>query len=567
MSFLSLIRPLFFSIFLLVFSSACNSKNVYISMTTSPERLRYLGKVLNPIKPFILSEDVKKVYINISKRGYRNRVEYPKETLKKLQDKYNSPSSNSSGFDGKVEFNWVDSDLGPITKILPAKHTICSQKDRYGKSLCNPKAQSKSDPLVISIDDDYQYNPQALSNLVKLMNENSDYSISAYAYKTGEITRWGIPITKGGLKFPIVQNSAQVVEGWGTIIYRIQDLDDELMRVLSQVSLECRLSDDLVISYSMAIGEKVRKNAPLLRLKDGMYEAITDIESLSGGSGLENWFNRENWDQFLTHIRTATEYGGITSRRQLRGSHTVISAIKSSDAVPNPSQPTEFKYLESDRLSGEVFVKPAEGDFIQVYGHRKVGFIGRDAFDQMIGQIESQREELTDVPQSLSSSSSSAADSLTTPAAASPAVSEVEEYRNKFQDLLQKSNLKIDGFKYQKCLKTLNHCTLNKQGKLKSREQILIDCLPQSQPMKASAPQSLATLEIEEKNDLEAEDLSERSRQVTPIIDFPGLDALLSDPDSEFELIKASSQDESHVLEAQESEQALGSTSVHGGTP
>ena len=491
-------------------------------MTTSPSRLTKLEKVLAPLKPFILSKDVNRVFIHISKRGYRNQEPYQQHTIERLQRRFNAPSSLEHGFDGKVQFNFVDMDYGPITKILPAKARICALTDAFDSSLCDIPVTPGADPLVISIDDDYLYHPEALQNLVRLMRNDTTRSVSAFAYKTGYIQNWGIPRSRGGLKFPNTQNSTQIVEGWGKIIYRVVDLDDELMKVLSQVSLECKLSDDLVISYALAIENRVRRNAALLKLQDGMYNELTDIYGLSGGSGLSGWFNQENWQQFIHHIKSHTEAGGIVLKPTHKLNEQTFSAISFSDIQKRSSEEEAFTYDPTDRIARDDLVdSKLDGDVIKVFGHRKVGFIGQQAFINLVNDIESQypsrshRSSAATYPSATYLSSSAAAVSTATASAStdihslsletsasasasasaitpttvastsfglsseSPtleSMSEKQLYERRFQALLIKSRLKIDGFKYKLCLERLNQCTYDAQGQLKSRDQILIDC-------------------------------------------------------------------------------------------
>lgn len=427
--------------------AGCNDpKRTYISMTTSPDRISSIDVLLEELRDYILSDEISKVYIHLP-RQYRNRDAYPAEKIRELKELFRRSKKDTEepGFDGKVEFNEIELDFGPMTKIAPAKEKICNQPDNKKAKVCSPQAKPSDDVFVISIDDDYTYQQEYLNKLVERIKADENSAVSAVAYKTGNIKNWGIKRGTPGQKFPDVRNSVDMIEGWGSIIYRVRDIDDELMKRLSQVSLECRLSDDLVISYVMGINQKLRKGGrPGRRLGP-----LTDVGALSAGSGLELWYNAAAWDAFKQFALTTPDVGGIVKKVQ---GHLVL---KHDEMQTKPFAPTDLVLEEVQGLEPKRNVK--------VFGHPKVGYVGQDAARALIARVEAEYPEVV---------------------AASMAGAMVpagNPYKKRFDGFLERSQMKIDGFKYSRCLRTLNQCSYDGAGILKSRERILSDCRPEVQ--------------------------------------------------------------------------------------
>ena len=459
---LRLLYSLVFGLFFAVSSVGCNEpKKTYISMTTSPDRLLTVDVLLNELREYILSDEVSKVYIHIP-RLYRNRTAYPADKMRELRELFRRSKNDKEdpGFDGKVEFNEIDFDLGPITKIAPAKAKICNQPENKKARICNPQAKASDDVFVISIDDDYTYRQDYLGHLVDGIKMPENSLVSVIAYKTGSIKNWGIKRGSAGQRFPNVQGSVDMVEGWGSIIYRARDIDDELMRRLSQVSLECRLSDDLVISYVMGINQKMRKGTS----PRGRLGALTDVGALSAGSGLESWYHAMAWDAFKQFTLTAPDVGGVVKQ------FNRVAVLKQPDMVRK-------RVAESDVIASEE-ARASGGPFVRVFGHPKVGYIGQDAARELMARVEGLYPDAG------------------VQAAVAAHGAEGNPYKKRFDEFLEHSQMKIDGFKYSRCLRTLNECSYDAAGALKSRERILADCQPEGLPEVHQMPEGEVRIEV-----------------------------------------------------------------------
>ena len=517
------IRFTFFLIFLSL-TSACLAygsppKKVYISMTTSPTRLKSIHVLLKKLQEWIVSDEVSKVYIHIPEK-YRNDEQnlYDPRRLGWLKELFSrsSRSSEHPGYDGKVEFNQIEFDYGPITKIAPVKSKLLSgQGDPSSVSSASP-ARSDEDAIVISIDDDYLYPPEYLKFLVDQLKERSiTETVSALAYKTGKVELWGIQKSASsqvvaGQKFPSVMSSVDMIEGWGGIAYRLEDLDSELMFRLSQRSLECRLSDDLVISFVMGINRKRKKTArypsqgALAAATAGvgaegrgerdlfggvggsLLVPLTDVGALSAGSGLENWFHAGAWDDFKRYILDNGGRSGQVSQLKISGG---AQAFPEDDDLDEEDLGSAIEALSTSTTSFSVLpfssmgsrkhlFDPAHdvlgtdrGDFVKIFGRSKIGFIGQKFAVDLISELEAQ--------------GAIERQALETEGLESQSKIEQMLYRNLFNRFVERSELKIDGFKYTRCLRSLNACAYSggPKPKLKSRDQILRDCGPEEREL------------------------------------------------------------------------------------
>lgn len=106
---------------------------IIVTLTTIPSRLPHLNKVISAIQNQSMKPDSIQLYLP---------REYSKRSLGKID-----PSKLPEG----VEIVWVDSDLGPATKILPATAKYINQPDTK----------------LIYCDDDKIYDPKWIERLVK----------------------------------------------------------------------------------------------------------------------------------------------------------------------------------------------------------------------------------------------------------------------------------------------------------------------------------------------------------------------------------------------------------------
>jgi hypothetical protein len=203
---------------------------VYISMTTSPGRVSKIHHVLDTLD----LRHVKNIFLNLPLRFSRDQSEYP------------LPMHLLQLYENKVKFLRPPKDLGPITKLLPAI--------QYAKD------QGEENAIVIVVDDDTAYPRGMVSEIIHSLSQHQNTVVAASAQ---DLPFWGIdrgkmpptPKNQGHACLESESSFCQVVEGFGSIGYPAGTVDVELMRRLadSRFSKECFVSDDLVISFSLAL--------------------------------------------------------------------------------------------------------------------------------------------------------------------------------------------------------------------------------------------------------------------------------------------------------------------------
>ena len=205
---------------------------VYLSMTSSPDRLKNIGLVLNLLD---LSH-VFQIHINLPK-FYRNdqKLTYRDKDIKFLE-----------GLDSHIRVYIVGEDLGPVTKILP---TLMRVKDG----------------LVISIDDDIGYPFDTISVLIragmkypKQVSCLGGFTLGGKGMETDYFkdTKWEHLWPTTVSKFPYID----IVEGFSGVVYPRKLISKSVVDRILELSKLCRLSDDLTISYSLAEHGIVRKS-------------------------------------------------------------------------------------------------------------------------------------------------------------------------------------------------------------------------------------------------------------------------------------------------------------------
>jgi len=118
-----------------------NNKKIIVTMTTIPERIekKTIKKTLDSLVNQTKKPDI--IYINVPKKSKKN-IDYPIDKLNEITSNYDN-----------VKVNLIEDDLGPITKIIPTLEFI------------------NSDDSVILVDDDVQYKPVMIEQLI---NANKD---------------------------------------------------------------------------------------------------------------------------------------------------------------------------------------------------------------------------------------------------------------------------------------------------------------------------------------------------------------------------------------------------------
>jgi hypothetical protein len=284
---------LLFQVALIFVSFRVYGSDVYLSMTVNPNRLSTLHRVLSPMSEIILSESVKGVIINVPDYFRNNSTQpYDQTVVKELDEMFNLR------YNGKVIFNQIGKDLGPISKILPTFRRLYNEG-------------SPPDTIVISIDDDHLYSSEAIKELIEKK--------ASYSSQGGVVTFGGNVLNhwihaEGGDEQRLFPNwtsklkmcfsdqksfvcRVDVVEGWAGVAYELKDfssLDLKLMEALAtKTSKECRLSDDLVISFVLGLNNTPKYRLNSLKLKRGLNveEAITRAEGLLKNHVLQHYVN------------------------------------------------------------------------------------------------------------------------------------------------------------------------------------------------------------------------------------------------------------------------------------
>ena len=224
---------------------------VYISLTTSPKRIKYLHHVLDLLD----LENVTEILLALPDKFGRNGQSYEiPENIK------NFP---------KLKILRMAVDLGPISKMLPALD--------YSVAI-DPGA------LVISIDDDIAYARGMVNELLfHLIHEN----LAVVGGQTPFISSWGVDQSL----WPFKSDPGLIIEGWAGIGFKSGEINGEFLRYLSQLSNHTYNSDDLVISYALGL-QGIRK----LQIRNEFYDSENnrffaygmEEDALHSGAGLND---------------------------------------------------------------------------------------------------------------------------------------------------------------------------------------------------------------------------------------------------------------------------------------
>jgi len=192
--------------------------SVVITLTTSPLRLAKITAVLATLD----FTNITKINVVLPKEYGAKKETYPEIPTELV----NFP---------KVNIVRIDTDLGPITKMLPT--LVKESEDKQA--------------IVISIDDDVAY-PMGMINeliyqkVVKYPNAVLSMGTSMPFFSEVKEMKKYWPERKQ--KRPM----CDIVEGWSSVLYSPNVVNTGCMEKVSQLSRKCLLSDDFVISYVLA---------------------------------------------------------------------------------------------------------------------------------------------------------------------------------------------------------------------------------------------------------------------------------------------------------------------------
>ena len=196
-----------------------DKNKVVITLTTSPIRLPKIVAVLATLDLTYVS------HINV----VLPRFYGPK------REEYGTIPASLADFP-KVRIIRIDTDFGPVTKMLP---TIMHAKEHDPNS------------LIISVDDDVAYP-------IGMVNE---FIYQKAIKHPNSVLMLGEPLpifsyVKDMRKYwPQVRQKrpmANIVEGWASVLYSPNLVNTDCVFRLAALSKKCMLSDDFVISYALA---------------------------------------------------------------------------------------------------------------------------------------------------------------------------------------------------------------------------------------------------------------------------------------------------------------------------
>lgn len=197
-----------------------NDHKVYVSLTSSPERLHYISEILSTI-PVDL---VDKIFIALPEK-FKNKEEYPEPLPVEITQR------------PMVEILRPSFDYGPVMKMLPAIEYV-----------------QKIDPesIVISIDDDTIYPPSLFYELVNYLTTHRDVQVAGTVGQAKSF--WNLKPKNITFKNTcLFQGVCDVVEGFGAIAYTAGAVPVDDLKVFSQKSSSCKLGDDIFINYALEL--------------------------------------------------------------------------------------------------------------------------------------------------------------------------------------------------------------------------------------------------------------------------------------------------------------------------
>lgn len=250
---------------------------IIFSLTSSPTRLRKIGAMLTLILKFKYCGEI---HINLPEL-YRNKEEYNEKDIQFI-----------SKLSPKIKIFRVKQDIGPLTKILP---TI----ERF--MYCDPER------LIISVDDDIGYSIALLTELIYYSYRYPRCIFTGSGFGT-ELEEMDFKIPKK--YFPSKYSTKRIpgadetdiVEGWGGIAYRPIFFNIDLLLKLNSATLDCKLSDDLTISF-MLMTMKIRRYRFYNKYHENediySFDYGFGLDALHKGGGLANEEHNANYKKYM----------------------------------------------------------------------------------------------------------------------------------------------------------------------------------------------------------------------------------------------------------------------------
>lgn len=195
---------------------------VYLTLTSSPLRLKYVPLMLS----FLDLTHVYQIHINLP-RYYRNKKN---ETYKESDINY------LKSLDSRIRVYRPPKDLGPITKVLPTLKRI---KDKNS--------------IIISLDDDIGYYRSQINELIyhSFRSNKSIYGGEGFVFGDYEGSDFNRKLWPGSP----CRGCVDILEGWAGIAYPKWVVTGKMLDRMaknSRLNVDCKLSDDLIISEALA---------------------------------------------------------------------------------------------------------------------------------------------------------------------------------------------------------------------------------------------------------------------------------------------------------------------------
>ena len=259
--------------------SVKNRPRVVVSFTTIPSRVGFVHKVIEKLQMQSMHPDM--VYICIPYHS------------KRLKKPYSLPENTNFG--PKVKIVRCE-DFGPATKLLGClEHEL------------DPET------AIITIDDDQNYHRDTLKTLTAYAIKYPD-KVVAFRTLDKELSGTGCVKNKN-----ILSPHAYYAEGFGGVLYKRKFLTKEMVDYFNNLSEDCFVSDDLVISAWMEVN-----NIGRLKLCDFTNTSSDDeIDS-------NNALHREKRDKVYNNCRKEMKIliYRKESEKLLHAFHTMMSEHK-----------------------------------------------------------------------------------------------------------------------------------------------------------------------------------------------------------------------------------------------
>jgi hypothetical protein len=313
---------------------------VYVSLTTSPLRIKHINKVLRNLD----LTNVAEILINLPARFGRDNSKY--KIPKNLK---NNP---------RVRFLRTSVDYGPVTKMIPSVI--------YAKAK-DPKS------LVISIDDDIYY-PIGMVNELIYQSVHNDFSVissSGGDFPDGNLG-WNLPRFPQRKEFDVEyarQRSGYVdlVEGYGAIAYLAESVDIAFVRALNNHTRACFFSDDLTISFALAIDNVPRRNVwnsyfnreMVIPLPHGLQaDALHHGAGLLDGMPFENMAD-VNYEKYQRCYTSLIDLSYDVDSRSFRTKPEIWQRLKLNGASNEviPTATTKQKHISVDILLEDLDIQ------------------------------------------------------------------------------------------------------------------------------------------------------------------------------------------------------------------